>query len=211
MSSLLPPTTMGGGSVPPAPEPAPSAGASSQSGAPLRVVDWARRESGDVWLRPYRLTPERLVAYAAAVRAVVDGDPSVAADDPAAVLDPDRDARLRPWAYAAEFGLVEGAAVDPAGALAARVAERPALAAAVQSRMPLQEFAAAHLKLHAGAWALVRAFGTLAEVLTAEDVGRWAAAVGAGDAAAADFVASLETIVEARAHVSPAFLGLALA
>lgn len=55
----------------------------------MRVLDWARRESGDVWLRPWRLTAERLNVYAAAVRAVVYGGPAVDAEDPASVLDAD--------------------------------------------------------------------------------------------------------------------------
>lgn len=93
-------------------------------------------------------------------------------------------------------------------AVAALLAERPALAAAVRSRTSLEEFAAAHLKLLVGVRALVRLFGVGAETLTADGVRAWAEAAHPREGAEADLAASLVTIVSARAHVDCGFTGV---
>jgi hypothetical protein len=161
---------------------------------------WLRRESGDVWLRPYRLTPERYAAYAAAVRAVVHGGAAVDADDPGELLDADRQPLLRPWALSESYPGADGrTGPDLARALAERLATRPALADTIRAHVGLEEFAAAHLKLLVGVRALLRGFGTLAEALTADDVRRWAATQRPRDDAQADFLASLVTAASATA------------
>lgn len=192
-------------SVPP--EDAPEDANGEHPAGAAGVLDWARRESGDLWLRPWRLTPERLATYAACVRAIVDGGPAVNAEDPAAVLDADRQPVLRPWEFADAPDRPAG--FDPARAVAALLAARPALAAAVQPHMALGDFAAAHLRLLVGVQALVRLFGVDAAALTVDRLCVWADAAGVrGTKEEEDFVASLATIVGARAHVDGRFVGV---
>jgi hypothetical protein len=165
-----------------------------------------RRASGDAHLRPYRLTPQRLAGYLAGVRALPDVDPDAPggeADDPGAVLDADRNPGLRVWEL---LDLPPGTAPpDPAAALAGALAARPTLAAALRARVPLAEFAAAHLKLLVCVRALLLLAGEKAGALSAADLERWAAAQRPGSGADADFAASLVTAVAGRAEIDAAF------
>ena len=169
-----------------------------------RVVGWLRRASGDAWLRPWRLTPKRLAAYAAAARSIAYGGPAVEAEAPAGLFDADRQPLLRPWAFGDGPGGPD--AFDPARAVAELLAARPALAAAVRPHMSLDDSAAAQLKLLVSVRALVLLFGVGARDLTEDDVRAWVAAAGPRAGAEADFAASLVTLVAARAHVDSAFV-----
>jgi hypothetical protein len=135
---------------------------------------WLRRAAGDVRLAAWRLTPDRLAAYLAGVRAMARAGVAVDATDPGAVLDPDRQPALRPWEQG-EHPPAPGDP-DPVQTVTAELAARPGLAGVIEAQVPLAEFAAAHVKLMVCVRRLLLLAGEGAGTVTAAQVEGWVAA-----------------------------------
>lgn len=168
---------------------------------------WLRRASGDMHLRPWRLTPDRLAAYATGMRALASGGAAVELADPGAVLDPDRQPLLRPWEAggASSSASVPDPASDPAHALAEALAARPPLEAVLRPHVALAEFAAAQAKLTVCVRALVLLAGDDALQINDARVQAWVDAQQPCPGAEADFGASLVTAAAGRAQIEAAF------
>ncbi len=175
------------------------AGAPAAPGGGTLGLAWLRREVGDVHRAPWRVTPERLAAYAAAVRAMVALGVASAAEDPGAALDPDRQPALRPWAWPLPGG------ADPAALVDAALAECPRTAAAVESRQPVAEFAATHVALQVLMPALAILAGDDPRRWDSAAVSAWCEAQHPAPGAEADFAASLVATAAGWAAVDAAF------
>lgn len=167
------------------------------------TLAWLRRASGDVRLPAWRLTPERLAAYVAGARALRYAGPGIEADDPGAVLDPNRQPLLRPWEYPP--GYPGPGDRNPAHALAEFITQQPTLSAVLRPEVDLAEFGAAQLKLTVCARALVLLFGDDVADLVPDRLQAWLDAQQPGAGAEADFAASLLTTVEGYGAVTSAF------
>lgn len=161
-----------------------------------------RRASGDVRLRPWRLTRARLDAYVAAVRDLARAGRAAEAEDPGAALDRGRQPALRPWEAAGRPP--RAGEPDPVRVVADAIRARPVLLAAVRVHLAPEEFAAAHVKLSVCARA--------AELLTGSsdrpDVGQvraWVAAHPPRPGPEADFVASLLVAAENQDLINAAY------
>lgn len=166
-------------------------------------LTWLRRASGDVRLRPWRLTATRLAAYLAGVRGLARGGPAVEAADPGAALDPDRQPALRPW----EFGDTAPSLgdLDPAHVVTEELRARSALAAAISPHLPLDEFAATHVKLQVCVRALLLLAGEDALALEPGRLREWSDGQPPRSDADVDFAESLVTTVAGRADLHAAF------
>lgn len=166
--------------------------------APARADDAVahlRRASGDVRLPPGRLTPVRLQAYIAAVRAIGRAQRAVVGEDPGAVLDRARQPALRPW---------EGGGSDPVRVVADAIRARPALLAAIRPHLAAAEFAAVHVRLSVCARAF-ELLGGAAGPPNGEQIRVWVSAHRPRPGPEADFAASLIAAADAQELINAAY------
>lgn len=166
------------------------------------AVDRLRRAVGDTRLRPWRLTPVRFETYLAGIRAGIRTLPAAEAWAAQRALDPDRHPELTPWAAREPLRAGEP---DAAQRLAGAIRAQPPLAAALQRHVPVDDWAASHVKLIACARALSMFTGFDGELRDGRYVRAWLVTQRPRVGPEMDFAESLLVLADGVARLDAAY------